>query len=299
MEISHIMVLGATSRIGHILRLCWPGIGETGGGIGYVLWHARRQMPDQTLNWVIFDPLDDRPALERAARGCSAIICLSGVVPGRGVSDAALEQNVALAEAAVRAGAASGPGGARVLLASSAAVYGDQPGMLDETTPLCPVSAYGRAKARMERRAARLGAETGVEVCSLRIGNIAGMDSILGAWTPGFGLDRFADGRTPRRSYIGMCTLARVLGDVVRAPRLPPALNIAAPGTIAMGALLDAADLAWRPRPAPPGAIAGVRLDTTALERITPFAAAEGSAGELVAQWRALAPRMTMRRAPS
>lgn len=153
-----------------------------------------------------------------------------------------MDDNVTLALAAVRAGAKAG---VPVLLSSSAAVYGNQTGVLDETCPLAPLNAYGQAKARMEREAQALAQNLGARVTSLRIGNIAGVDAILGGWRAGFALDRFADGATPRRSYIGAVTLARVLGDLARCSvggrDLPDVLNVAAPGMIEMGALLDAA----------------------------------------------------------
>jgi len=295
MPFSGVLLLGATGRIGRVLQQCWPrsgpgtGLGaEVGsGGDDCIVWQCRgprENQADQTLNWVELDPLHDPGALIRAARGRAAILCLAGVVPGRpGTRLGALEDNIALAEAAIRAGAEVG---ARVLLASSAAVYGNQAGVLAETTPLRPTSPYGRAKAGMEAHGAALGAALGVAVCSLRIGNIAGLDAILGNWQPGFRLDQFPDGRTPRRSYIGMQSLARVLAGVTMAPQLPAALNIAAPGEVEMGALLDAAGLGWTPRPAPPDTIAEVRLDLSALQRIVPLADREGRAEELVMQWR-------------
>ncbi len=275
MHFPEVLVLGATGRIGAILRGCWP---ETGPR-----WQARR--PRAGSNWRVLDPLADPGALARAAAGCAAVLCLAGAVPGRGrLSRGRLADNAALAEAAVRAAAAAG---ARVLLASSAAVYGAAGGMLRENAPLAPVSDYGRAKAEMERRAAARAAELGVAVCCLRIGNVAGVDAILGGWRPGFALDRFADGRTPRRSYIGAASLARVLGELAAAPALPPALNVAAPGALEMGALLDAAGLGWTPRVPDDSAIPEVRLCTGTLTRFTGFAAAESTAAEMVVQWRA------------
>ena len=265
--------MGATGRIGTILRGVWPA--------GQGVWQARRALPGA----VICDPLADPGALERAAQGCDAVLCLAGVTPGAAKSAADFDANTALALAAVRAGAATG---ARVLLTSSAAVYGNRPGLLSEDTPLAPVSDYGRAKVAMEREAARLGARLGVAVCALRIGNIAGSDAILGGWRPGFALDVLAGGATPRRSYIGPLTLARVLGALAGMARLPGVLNVAAPGTVAMGALLDAAGLDWSPRPAPAGAIPEVGLDTAALARLVSLDAGCGLPETLVAEWHAL-----------
>ena len=128
-----------------------------------------------------------------------------------------------------------------------------------------------------------------VAVCSLRIGNIAGLDAILGNWRPGFQLDQFSDGRTPRRSYIGVQSLAQVLAEVAAASQLPVALNIAEPGVIEMGALLTAAGLNWTPQSAPESTIAEICLDLTALKAIGSLAVREGQADELVAQWRKIA----------
>ncbi len=276
MHFPKVLVLGATGRIGGILRGCWPR--------GGARWQARAARPGS--GWHVLDPLAEPAALARAAAGCDAVLCLAGTVPGRGRLDQGrLADTTPLAEAAVRAGAAAG---ARVLLASSAAVYGAAGGVLREHRPPAPRSDYGRAKVDMERRAADLAAELGVPVTCLRIGNVAGVDAILGGWQPGFGLDRFADGRTPRRSYIGPASLARVLGDLLAAPDLPEVLNVAAPGAIAMGALLDAADLGWTPRVPDDSAIPEVRLCTETLERFTRFAPAECTAAGMVAQWRAL-----------
>ena len=284
MDIPPVLVLGATGRIGTILRKCW--------GRDRALWQTRAKAglsdpeagPDPGPDWVTLAPLEQPGALVRAASGVKVIICLAGVVPGRSGPVGNLSDNTALAEAAIRAGATVG---ARVLLASSAAVYGYRAGVLDEATPLAPRSNYGRAKAAMEIRAAALGGRLGVPVCALRIGNIAGIGAILGGWKPGFQLDRFDDGRTPRRSYIGMATLARVLGDLVARPDLPDVLNIASPGAVEMGALLEAAKLGWTPRPAPDSAVPEVVLSTRALARFVTLPETT-RADALVAEWHAL-----------
>lgn len=285
MHFRRILVLGATGRIGRVLRRCWAGQ----SGFEHVMWQARQgdRSVQQDATGVVFDPLGAPEALARAATGASAILCLSGVTPARAAAGGVMADNIALAEAAIRAGASSG---ARVFLASSAAVYGNQPGVLDETCPLLPETEYGRSKVDMERRGAMLAAELGVQVCALRIGNIAGVDAILGGWKPGFQLDQFKDGRTPRRSYIGLATLARVLGDVIQALDVPDALNIAAPGVVEMGTLLDAASLRWSPRPAPKTAIAEVRLGVKRLQRFTPMAAQDTLPQVLVEEWRRLEP---------
>lgn len=273
MQFPATLVLGATGRVGQVLHRCWAGQDMP------VLWQSRRALSGSG-DWVVFDPLRDMGAFVAAARGRAAILCLAGAVPGR---NDRLEDNTALAEAAIRAAAATG---ARVLLTSSAAVYGNRSGALSERLPPRPENAYGLAKAEMEARGAALGAELGVRVSALRIGNIAGLDAILGNWRPGFQLDVFADGRTPQRSYIGPETLARVLYALCATPDLPPVLNVAAQGAVEMGALLDAAGLGWTPRPAPPGAIADVHLSVEALQALVPLEPECGSPEALVAEWR-------------
>lgn len=278
-----VMVLGATGRIGQLLQLCPPE------GLAMRLQARRAQAGNSTGDWHIFDPLAEPAALARAAEGAAAILCLAGPVPGRGGADADMADHIRLAEVAVRAGASAG---ARVLLASSAAVYGSQPGLLAEDAPLRPASAYGAAKAEMEARAAALGAELGVPVCSLRIGNIAGLDAILGGWRPGFTLDRFADGRTPRRSYIGARTLAEVLAALLAAPALPPVLNVAQPGGVEMGALLQAAGKPFAARAAPAAAIPEVALDAARLQALLPDPLAAADPLRMADEWSLLEPDM-------
>ena len=286
MHIPKVLVLGATGRIGTILRKRWPQDPGWGAIRDQVTWQTRQVAAGLGPGWCGLDPVRQPEVLAQAATGQTVILCLAGVVTAR-APGSDLGDNVTLAEAAIRAAAGTR---ARVILASSAAVYGNQAGVLDEAAALAPQNAYGRAKAAMEARGAALGAELGVPVTSLRIGNIAGIDAILGGWRPGFRLDQFADGRTPRRSYIGMLSLARVLGDLVRADQLPGILNVATPGMVEMGALLDAAGLAWTPQPAPDSAISEVCLSTLALERFTSLSETEGQAAEMVRQWRLLEP---------
>ena len=288
------VVLGATGRIGRLLQLCPP----EGMALRLQARRAQAGPGDRAADWHVLDPLADPDALARLAAGADSILCLAGPVPGRGPGNGAgeMQDHIRLGEAAVRAGAAAG---ARVLLASSAAVYGAGSGLLDEDAPLRPANAYGAAKAGMEAAAAALGAELGVPVCALRIGNIAGFDAVLGGWRPGFRLDRFADGRSPRRSYTGVQALARVLGALLQLPdlpgALPGALNLAQPGAVEMAALLRAAGRPFAWSPAPEGAIPEVALDTTRLQALLPFALAPADPAAMAAEWAALEPDMAGR----
>ncbi|MFC3119952.1 NAD-dependent epimerase/dehydratase family protein [Jhaorihella thermophila] len=133
---------GATGRIGAILRRLWLRSGARTGD--HVLWQARAARHG---NWAVFDPRDP-DAVARAARGCDTILCLAGVTPTRAARGAAMADNVRLGLAAVRGGAAAG---ARVLLASSAAVYGGRPGSVGRNRPPCPAV---RLRARQGRNGA-------------------------------------------------------------------------------------------------------------------------------------------------
>jgi len=271
------------------LQRLWPDNAD-------IIWQTRQPLPPVARRpappqvWAQVDPLADPDQLAQMAQGRTVILCLAGVIPGRIPDGGGLDDNMRLAEVAVETAAAVG---ARVLLASSAAVYGSQSGQLTEASALQPANDYGRAKAQMEQASAAQAARLGVDLCALRIGNIAGLDAILGGWRPGFQLDRFADGRSPRRSYIGVQTLATVLAQLCAAPKLPAALNIATPESVEMGTLLDAAGLDWTAQPAPDHAIPEVRLNTHALTQITPLPSS--TAADMVAQWRAVAPQMTQK----
>lgn len=265
------LVLGASGRIGQSLRFRW--------GAEAALWQTRRARNGE--GWLECDPLGDPAGLADLAARSSQILCLAGPVPGAAGD---MLDHVKLAEACVLAAARDGQ---RVILASSAAVYGATAGLLREELPPAPLHPYGQAKADMEARAFTLGRELGVAVTVLRIGNIAGFDAILGGWRPGFRLDQFADGRTPRRSYIGPVTLSGVIQSLCRAETLPDLLNLAAPEPIEMGALLDAAGLEWVPRPAPDHAIAEVSLATARLEGFHPLPPEASLPETMIAEWRA------------
>ncbi len=218
----------------------------------------------------------DRHALMRVIGAGDVVLCLAGVTPG---SDRDMGDNVTLARAVLDASLTARAG--RVFLFSTAAVYGTLPGPLCEAGSVAPLSDYGRAKCAMEDMAAAYPHPSTV----LRLGNVAGADAILGGWRAGFALDVLPEGGTPRRSYIGPGALARVLGDLTRAADLPATLNVAAPGAVAMGDLLDAAHLDWTPRPATGNTIANVTLDITRLARFTDFHPLDSTAAGIVADW--------------
>ena len=264
------LVIGGSARLAKMVRVC-------GAAAGPMLWQGRAA--GQGIDLVV-DPLN-AGAVAKAAiaaasvSACAAmqgglfdtVVCFAGVIRG---DAAALALNTDLAIAALET--AREIGARRVILSSSAAVYGAQSGLLGEDRALMPAAPYGAAKAQMEgaAQAWRDAHAPEVEVCALRIGNVAGADALLGGAGSGSGqgepsreltLDLFADGHGPRRSYIGPQCFARAVLAAIAAPDLPPALNIALPGLVSMDGLLRAAGRPFVGRPAGAGAIASVELD--------------------------------------
>ena len=183
----------------------------------------------------------------------------------------------------------------------SAAVYGVPAGSepLNEDAVARPVTPYGQAKRAMEVMAERCPA---LALTILRIGNVAGADQMFRAMSTATAgaplvLDRFSDGRTPVRSYIGPLTLANCLATLVgmsaQAP-LPRLLNVGAgDGGVEMAGLLAAMARAGRPVPhrfraAPPGALPALRLDCARLLALCPMPQQAGTAAVLVEEWLAL-----------
>jgi len=254
------VVLGATGRLGGMVRAIW--------GSDAAIWQSRAPRS----GFAQASPDRIAPLLE----GAPAVLCLWGATPASGGD---MADNATLAKQALDAAAAARAG--PVLLASSAAVYGRRSTGLNEAAAPTPVAPYGVAKAEMEQMALNHPHPS----CILRIGNVAGADAILGGWRPGMTLDA-KSGRTPARSYIGPVQLADVLASLMRQTNLPPVLNVAAPGAVEMGHLLDAADLGWAPRPAHDGVIWNVTLDTARLAAIYPFDRKVSSAAQIVKDWR-------------
>lgn len=271
------LLVGGTGRVGRMLRRAWA----PGGGPEF---QQRREGPD--LAW---DPMaGPEPFLDWCDRagGCRTMIVLAGVTVAPGADIAA---NAPVAEACLSAARAAGV--ARVLYASSSAIYGPGRGrpFTESDTP-APASPYGAAKAAAEDVCARH-RDAGLAVTMLRIGNVAGADQLLinagkaGPDAP-LRLDRFADGGGPRRSYIGAGGFSRVLDVLRAAPDPPPVLNVGTPEPVAMEAIMEAAGVPWTWVPAPATAVQDLVLDCSALARIVPFAPAESRPAALVAEWR-------------
>ncbi|OYU41338.1 MAG: hypothetical protein CFE33_04635 [Pseudorhodobacter sp. PARRP1] len=270
--INETLVVGASGRVGRLLARAW-GL----GGVAPTLQHRGAGLASG-LPQMAWQPLTE--ALPPPAQRFQAMIVLAGAVRG----DLAL--NVQLTEACCAAAVQAGIG--QVLLASSSAVYGVNGGApCREDTPTHPVNDYGRAKLEAEAVADRWRAR-GLAITALRIGNVAGADALLGGMQSGTPtrIDRFADGGSPVRSYIGPVTLADVLAKLL-GQVLPPVLNIGAPNPVAMADLAQAAGADWHYQPAPTTAYQRITLDCAKLAQHYRFSENQSDAATMVAEWHA------------
>ncbi|QBY01989.1 NAD-dependent epimerase/dehydratase family protein [Rhodophyticola sp. CCM32] len=246
-----------------------------------VTWQTRRS-PPAAPGWITCDPLAEPWALQQAIAGKDAVVVLAGVVPRR---SGPMSDNTRLALAALDAATDSG---AHLFLCSSAAVYGRASTPCHEEKTPHPETLYGQSKLKMEQAAYAKG---GAFTC-LRIGNVAGADALLGPMNAGpvpVTLDRFADGRSPRRSYFGPASFAHALADLILClgtRTLPRIVNFAPPDAVEMADFLVRARIPWAWRPAPDTAVPQLELDTSRLMGLIPLAPETGTAERLLAEWR-------------
>lgn len=281
-----IILVGGFGRVGRMVCHHWPGPEP----------HASRRKGAHSENSFAWSPIEGPKGLldHLAILGITpkALIMLAGVTPGPGVSELDLSQNAALATACQSAAHVAGI--ERVLLASSSAVYGVDPkgDPFVETAPANPMSPYGRAKHELELTA-DVWRDRGLNICALRVGNVAGADALLHPLTnrpdqSPLLIDTFDDGLGPLRSYIGPQTLARVLDRLAkRADPIPDVLNIAAPKPVRMTELAHAANWPYRLTPAPATAHQSITLDCGLLERLIPLTSHDSQPTEMVRQWKA------------
>jgi len=246
-----VLLLGAGGKLGRMLCALW----QSGA---FALVPVYRSEGQGGLVWAPGDPV---PAVE----GVVAVIALWGVTPGSGIN---LDDNTRLALAAMDLGKALGAGA--VVHCSSAAVY--QPGAqpISETGSVCPGSDYGRAKLAMEKAIEDGASGEGMRNIILRIGNVAGADSLFANLRSGgrITLDRFADGTSPTRSYIAPPDLVRVIEALVEDGTAAGTYNVAAPTPTAMGDIARVAGCSIDWRAAPETAMPMVWLDTSRLSTI-------------------------------
>lgn len=241
-------LVGANGQVGNRLRRAFATMDQS------ALYVARH--PPADAIWQMDEAPPDLPGI----RG-RAVFVLAGALPQSGRD---MTANVDLARAGVDA--AREWGAAHVFVVSSSAVYGPTgPDPVDEGHAPSPPNAYARSKLDMEH------ATAAPDVTALRLCNVAGASEPFMAMgrRSALTLDRFPDGTGPMRSYIGPSVLARVVVALAaraeRGEALPPVLNIAGRGEVAMAEIMAAGGRTFEWRPAPESAAAHVHLDVARL----------------------------------
>jgi len=271
-----LIVVGANGRVG---RLLIPAFRALGASVALTHRGGGRLTADMAeLTWA---PTEGPAALVGFVQEHgvpAAMLVLAGSTPATG-TDQSVNETVALASLA----AARAAGIGRILLASSSAVYGrGRDAAWHEDDRPDPATAYGRAKLAAETNCA------GPDVCALRIGNVAGADSLLCNENRPVMIDQFADGSGPQRSYIGPVTLARVLVSLAQTPaHLPPVVNVGASLPVDMADLARAAEIPFTWREAAPGVTKRLTLDMGRLGHLVPLDDREACASDIIAQWQA------------
>ncbi len=123
---------------------------------------------------VVSGDVRDTPTLRTSMRGVEVVIHAAGLAHRRPDSRSAMEELVDANVGGARsvAAAANAEGVRRVVLISSASVYGSgSDGARDETTPTRPTTAYGRSKLESERV---MGAILGDALTVLRVCAVSG-----------------------------------------------------------------------------------------------------------------------------
>nr|WP_281356689.1 NAD(P)-dependent oxidoreductase [Sulfitobacter algicola] len=251
--------MGSSGKIGTFLRRVWADAEMD------ICWQSRKPLDD--LQSIQFCPVSDPSSLSLAAQDCDVILNLAGVTSG---SKDQLRLNTDLAISALNAARTAGVN--RVILISSAAVYGGSDDDVSEIARRQPVGAYGLAKCQMEDTVLNQLRPDDPFIFLLRLGNVVGADSLPLINSGRVGLDQLPDGRGPLRSYIGPQTLADVIRQLIELnlDRLqsPMILNIAATPPVHMEDLLKAAQCDWHFQPAPKGAIPRLTMDTAELQKL-------------------------------
>lgn len=246
-----VLLMGASGKLGRMLCALWQSDSLS-------LVPVYRSKGQAGLVWNVGEPV---PKIEDVA----AVIAFWGVTPGPGCN---LDDNSRLALATLELGTALGAG--VVVHCSSAAVYQPGESPVSETGPARPVSDYGRAKLAMEKAIEESARGEGPRNITLRIGNVAGADSLFANLQPGgrITLDRFPDGSSPARSYIAPPELVRVIEALVEDTTAEGTYNVAAPVPTEMGEIARAAGCAIDWRDARETAVPKVWLDTSRLSQI-------------------------------
>lgn len=263
-----VTILGSNGKLGAVLASH-----ARREGLG---WRCQARTAAADFNWSgDFDAVPDN----LFAQGGTLINMIGTTKPDAAVLH---DTNVRFVQDLLAKAAQSGV--AHVVLASSAAVYGDGDAPFDETAPLSPMAPYGNSKVAMEQAALAFGTIASPAITILRIGNVAGSDALSrvaqsrNADGTQMHLHRYEDGSAPVRSYIGPHDLFRAIKALTvpheGAPRI---VNITHPQPVALDDMLYAyraciwPNLRWVDAPVPDGIPKVVTLSADKVQRFVKF----------------------------
>ena len=278
-----VLLVGATGSVGSMIFKCWEDRGENFELVPQV------RSTKGLLNEVVWDPFEGSDNLARDIskhRTIKTMVILAGITPG---SEKPLSLNSEIVEACLFA--AFKVGIKRILVASSSAVYGINDGTpFRENSKTVPQNAYGKAKLKMETICHQW-AQKGLNVCCLRIGNVAGADALMKNFetkklNSPLKIDIFQDGKGPLRSYIGPFTMYKVLKKLSLSNNaLPRILNLAAPIPMRMEDIANAAGHEWIARSCLDSGIQRITLDCSLISKLYKFTKKDSSPEEIIRQW--------------
>lgn len=165
------------------------------GATGYIGWEVANQLAQAgarprclvrrpkraaLLAWLdvecVAGDLTSPASLTAACAGVDAVVHLGARALFERypiIKPSIVDGSLALMEAAIMTGVK------RFVFAASLLQYGNPPGQVDESTPMIPVTDYGRAKLEAETKLIERARQAGMSFCSIRLPHVYGARSIL------------------------------------------------------------------------------------------------------------------------
>jgi GDP-4-dehydro-6-deoxy-D-mannose reductase len=232
-----VLVTGSTGLVGGAV------LDALAGGPFETIGAARSPHAD-----IQADLVDPDAARRAAAVRPDAVVHLAGRTTG---TQAELEQSNVVATRNLLAALEELGLRPYVVLAGSAAEYG-QPddGVLDEDSPLAPLTRYGASKVEQSRLAQEQCARLGAPLTVARLFNIVAPDLPVSTALGNFRQQLLAQSGSPRtlrcgrldvvRDFVSAAFVAETIRRLLELPEPPPVLNVCSGVGIELRAIVDA-----------------------------------------------------------